>query len=138
MSYSSPYKAVPEVEKSKLQAMVKTTDKHFLQSIHPERGILLYAVERLVHAIVDDLKKENITHYSPENATRLVKLINDRTALRTADQISGPNVSRGTAGTPEGAKSSANLPANLSKTPKSRGAKGGKKEGGQRKTHEVC
>jgi hypothetical protein len=137
MSYSSPYKNLPEVEKSKVQALVKTSDKLFLQSIHPERGILLYAVERLIHAIVDDLHKENITHYTPENATRLVKLINNRTALRTADQSSGPNECGGTAGASKGATSSPNQPANLPQTPKSGGTKGGKKEVRQRKTNEV-
>jgi len=137
MSYSSPYRNLPEVEKSKVQALVKTTDKLFLQSIHPERGLLLYAVERLVHALVDDLKKENITHYTPENATRLVKLINNRTALRTTDQSSGPNECGGTAGASKDTKSSPNLPANVPKTPKSGGTKDGKKEVRQRKTYEV-
>lgn len=137
MSYSSPYKNLPEVEKSKVQALVKTSDKLFLQSIHPERGILLYAIERLIHAIVDDLHKENITHYTPENATRLVKLINDRTTLRTADEVSRPDERGGTAGASKGATGSPNQPANLPQTPKSGGAKGGKEKSIKRKTHEV-
>ena len=75
----SPYAHLDEAQVSKLQAVVSTEDKLLLQSICPQRGLLLYIVESITFSLVNDLKHHGINHYSPENAERLFAFIRQRT-----------------------------------------------------------
>ena len=75
----SPYAHLDEAQVSKLQAVVSTEDKLLLQSICPQRGLLLYIVESITFSLVNDLKHHGINHYSPENAERLFTFIRQRT-----------------------------------------------------------
>lgn len=81
---SNPYKDLKPCELRRLSADVSRFDKHLIQSIHPERGILQLIVNNAIAAIANDIRAANITSYTPENATAVEEFVRRRAASAVA------------------------------------------------------
>ncbi len=124
----SPYDHIPESDRVRIQAMVPLCDKLFIQSIYPERGILLFLTESFIHAIVSDLRLLGINSYSPENADLVISLVRERTGPKPVDNGSEQAVSGTTSGLRQSDADLAVESSNLHESPSGRvGRRGSKK-----------
>ncbi len=124
----SPYDNIPEDQRIKLQAMVPECDKFLIQSVFPQRGILLFAVESFIYALANDLRKHGLTYYSPDNADALISLIRQRTDPGLTDNRSDKVVIRTTPGIRSAIEDPKVVASNLHESPEGRiGRSGGGK-----------
>lgn len=128
----SPYDNVPESERVKLQAMVPQDDKFLIQSVFPQRGILLFAVESFVHALANDLKKYGINYYSDTNAECLIAFIRVRTNPELTNHKPERPHPRTASGLCESSSESPSESSDVHESPSGRIGRSGKRQSNQK------
>lgn len=91
-----PYDHLDEVrDLSRLSADIPAVDKDLIKHICPKRGILNQITQNIFHSLCENLRKQNITYYSPENEQYLIDtILRGCTAIESAEQATPRNVHR--------------------------------------------
>lgn len=97
----TPYESADPIrELSRLSADIPFADKDLIKHICPKKGILNLLTQNFFHAICQNLRKNNITYYSPDNEHYLTQLILRGCAtIESTEQATYRNVSRRIEGT---------------------------------------
>jgi len=80
----NPYRDLDENALSRVQANIGKVDKNLLRSVHADAGLFTALVGKLIHALSNDLRNKNITHWTPENEQYLYECINARLGTDTS------------------------------------------------------
>ncbi len=88
----NPYTGTNPDDLCRLSADISIEHRKFLRSVHPDRGIVMDAINMFMYAIVTECKQLGITSYTPENERTIRELIRRRTAITVAKSTNGRNV----------------------------------------------
>lgn len=128
----NPYH-MDQADMVKSQIWVDPEDKYLLNSVYPIRGVETLLLSGIYKKLCSQLRSENITSYSPENARRAHEIILSYiTTLPTGGTGPIENVSGGTDAVSHPCKDSPDLTAHIRKAVK-RGQRNGrgKRSGGK-------
>lgn len=64
-----------ELQLSRLSADISYEDKELLKLVFPLKGILNRLTQVFFHSLVEELKQNGITHYTPTNADLVCRII---------------------------------------------------------------
>lgn len=60
---------------SRLSADIPYADKELIKSVCPKKGVLMQMTQVFFHTIVTEMKRLNLTHYTPENENEFIAII---------------------------------------------------------------
>lgn len=60
---------------SRLSADIPYADKELIKVVCPKKGVLMQMTQVFFHTIVSEMKRLNITHYTPENENEFIAII---------------------------------------------------------------
>lgn len=64
-----------EANLSRLSADISYEDKEFLRRLYPARGLFNRLTQIFFHSLIEELKQNGITTYTPENADAVARII---------------------------------------------------------------
>lgn len=105
-----PYAKLDRVrDLSRLSVDVSYTDKHFLKTLCPEKGLFNRMIAAFFASVAQEARESNLRHYDPQQSTELIRIINHRCQPRrcTPAAIAGKTVGSITPGGTPGAYLSA-------------------------------
>jgi len=123
----NPYQ-LDQTEMARVQVFVSFPDKALLNAVYPVRGVETLLLSGIYKRICEQLRKENITYYTPSNARRAHEIILGYiTALPTGGYGLEQNVPRTVNPSPEPHTDAENISSDVCKTTPGRQRDGGSK-----------
>lgn len=88
----------PDREMSRLSADITYKDKALIKLVCPKKGIFMQMTQIFFSRICEELRSQNITHYTPENEQRFLAIIVRLATPTTLGETAPRDVGTGTEG----------------------------------------
>jgi len=75
-----PYRELDQIkELSRLSADIPYSDKELIKLVCPKKGILMQITQVFFHRLCEEMRLNNLTHYTPQNEQHFIAIVNDIT-----------------------------------------------------------
>lgn len=82
----NPYADTEEPDELvRVSAMIPRSELALIKSVHPTRGVVQAIINSMFFALIEDMKNNNISYYTPDNERFLIENVRRRTAVKPAE-----------------------------------------------------